>query len=432
MAGQCAKMGVPVMTIKAVGRILLACLILITAADTALAKKPPKGGDSGGGTTEPAPEPTPPPPKPSVRYLIQEIVSPVGGPVSLVHDINNADTIVGAYRVEDPAAPNINRGFIWHPLTGSVDLNDLLAREFKGWYIASARGINDEGVIVCSAFAPGASDYQPCILRPQENDGTYTVVPLGVPAGAEWSRARFINNRGDIVIQTRYPPGQFVFELWLNDPTPTLINLTNRIPNLRDITGLNNSGEVVASISATDFTRTARYTPETDALLYVADFINNPRSVLAAGINDFGDMAISFNHPGNRKDGTALTGTEMRAGFYNEEKKVVVNIHDSALGIRTDALDINESGQVVGSGREGTSDSTYLWHAFVYIPGFPILDINDLLAESNAQAELDVWKLYNGRRMGLFINGDGVIVVDVTTYRISLPKTFFVCYPVLP
>jgi len=332
MAGQYEKMGVPVMKMKAVGRILLASLILLTAADTALAKKPPKGGDSGGGTTEPAPEPTPPP----VKY--HAVTVPEAG-VARLHAINNWGQMVGQSQAGygdkvfvlnvDAALGSVEFcdlnevGGIW------IDLDEV--EEVVGWRVAIARDINDKGDIVGTATN---GDMRRAYLY--SNDVFY-LLPSVPGYDREAISGRGVNNHGEVcgmVWDAAASQWLTVVWTWSDDrsvllpllPSPDLITK----PTTLDMR-ISDDGVVVGHLAnANDWFRYDSKLQTQD--FYSGYFTTNSNSILA-GLDSQNDV-VRFTAP-DRSDLTLVasssTGRKI-APWINADGEVLFGETLSTMG----------------------------------------------------------------------------------------------------
>ncbi|MDO9236371.1 MAG: PEP-CTERM sorting domain-containing protein [Aquabacterium sp.] len=82
---------------------------------------------------------------------------------SAAYGINNTGTVVGEYRANDGAY----HGAIWSAGTG-VDLNTLMDADAvaAGWILGAARGINDKGWIVGTAYNTNTLELHAYVLAP--------------------------------------------------------------------------------------------------------------------------------------------------------------------------------------------------------------------------------------------------------------------------
>jgi probable HAF family extracellular repeat protein len=93
----------------------------------------------------------------------------LAGNRSIAYDINNLGQVVGASEI----AAGMYRAFVYAPLTGLVDLNQLIPG--SGWTLLEARGINDKGQIVGFGINPSGFTHG-FLLLPQVDD-----IPGGEP-----------------------------------------------------------------------------------------------------------------------------------------------------------------------------------------------------------------------------------------------------------
>lgn len=82
---------------------------------------------------------------------------------STAYGINNTGTVVGEYRADDGGY----HGAIWSAGTG-VDLNTLMDADAvaAGWILGAARGINDKGWIVGTAYNTNTTELHAYLLAP--------------------------------------------------------------------------------------------------------------------------------------------------------------------------------------------------------------------------------------------------------------------------
>ena len=102
--------------------------------------------------------------------------------------INNRGQIVGERRV---TSASTTQAFLW-------DHGQMLDLSVPGSYASSSRDINSAGVTVGGFTALGALD-QACVWH----DGVMSMI--GTQPGAEFSEARAINDRGQIVGTEEWP-----------------------------------------------------------------------------------------------------------------------------------------------------------------------------------------------------------------------------------
>lgn len=154
---------------------------------------------------------------------------------SVALDVNNDGVVVGVYRA--PGGTYMNRGFRW----ANGEFRDLGPVDGSQ---AVARAINSPGNIVGTACTPNGV----CDAAVWDAVGTQTLLGITGTLG-NYGIARGINDRGDIVGAYR-PFGQPFFGsvfLWRPGQGATAVTSTRS-----DVNGINNSRQIVGSITQTN------------------------------------------------------------------------------------------------------------------------------------------------------------------------------------
>jgi len=154
---------------------------------------------------------------------------------SVALDVNNDGVVVGVYRA--PGGTYMNRGFRW----ANGEFRDLGPLDGSQ---AVARAINKLGSVVGTACSPTGV----CDAAAWDAAGTQKLLGITGTLG-NYGLARSINDRGDIVGAYR-PFGQPFFGsvfLWRPGQGATAVTSTRSDGN-----GINNSGQIVGSITQTN------------------------------------------------------------------------------------------------------------------------------------------------------------------------------------
>lgn len=299
--------------------LLLATALCLTAASPAFAGKPGSGGST----------------LPKVRFQIQYFAMPHGAGGGNIDDMNSHGETVGWYLDANgqkcPFAylPDLD------PQT-AFDLNDLVAAP-AGWIIASAVGINDQGIIVGYLLQTG-STADPNARRGFVLDTTAATWSLQSLPDDAWtfSYPRDINENGDIVGYYADASGASCAYIYnpaidiapvtmglavsgmisLNNPqgirpaqvggtladgtqfrwTPGVGLETVTSGELHSVYGINDAGTLCGYVFMKQKVYPARYTTSLEALTAGAGSI-------AQDINNGGDLVVSTNPASYYQDG---------------------------------------------------------------------------------------------------------------------------------
>jgi probable HAF family extracellular repeat protein len=236
------------------------------------------------------PKPPPPPPSPPVLYDIQFWTTPPAYPGFYLNKMNNLGQVVGWCSDNNTG----RHGFLYDPWTDpdcAVDLNTLPITNIpNGWVIASAVGINDQGVIV--GYLRPTDPSITTLRKGYILDTTATTLQLEFLPGPEpssyWGCYR-INNSGDVLVyykdDTTGAGGARMYKRGATDWGPDAgVNAT--------CIDLSNNEQVQVALQVADGTSyglACRWTPSTGTLEWIPSG-GWGSVVVAYGINDAGTV----------------------------------------------------------------------------------------------------------------------------------------------
>lgn len=307
----------------------------------------------------------------SDQYDVVELGT-LGGDYAFAQAINDAGAVVGYSEVT--AGSNLTHAFIWRAGT-MQDLGTL------GGTWSRAFGINNAGVVVGASQVAGDTHYRPVMW---DRDGM--VHDLGTLGGA-YGGAFAINERGDIVGWSQTTGGEQHATLWHEGVATDLGTLGGAHSTAR---GINNRGQVVGH-SRTDMSGFAEHAflwngrimldlgtlggSESRAFEisengYVTGWATVPDGFPHAVLwrrTAITDLALppgeraSWSEGGNNR-GWAVgytsvpsTGSQW-AAIWTNGHRIDLDSHDWS-----NALDVNQVGQVVGYGGDAWPYQALLW-----------------------------------------------------------------------
>jgi probable HAF family extracellular repeat protein len=235
--------------------------------------------------------------------------------------------------------------FLWKPdpVSGAMAMTDL---GFNGW----GRDISNSGAIVGQWYSSSTQAY----LWENMEDGP---VALPTETGVTESQATGINDSGVITGWT-YASGYRAVQ-WSNDSGHTCVSLAGLGGSLTQALDINASGSMVGWGSPVGSTP------------YHACFWQDPSTVLDLGtLGGTESQAFALNRH-NTVVGTARVSSNYHRAFVWEGSGSLVNLNTlvdpSTPGWTLEcAYDINDNGQIVGSGLIGGQE-----HAFLANPSVP-------------------------------------------------------------
>jgi hypothetical protein len=325
----------------------------------------------------------PPPVLPKVRYEVQYFTAP-SNDVTGINALNNRGQVVGNFHV---AAPDVKRhAFLYDPnglhipadiydpvvhANRAVDLNAIGVEEESippNWHIASATGINNQGVVVGYLSPEDMSERRGFVLDLSKSPLVLETIPD--EAFGTYTYPRRINDNGDIVGHGDIAENHinYVFNLhdfrlnpvldgpysWLSGSLPELSNPAPGQPAI--VAGLNSSGLAIRyTLDGTDAT--------TGTLETFPD-LNSPR---VYDINSAGTFCGTTYIPINRK-GTRISRRPFRYG------PVLETLSDDSFWT---AVAINSDGDTVLD-QTGFDNPQAIYH-----DKWGLLNLDDLVADAD-------------------------------------------------
>lgn len=244
--------------------------------------------------------------------------------------INNAGQVAGTSNFP----PYGERAFIWNSSSGMQELGGVPANFSSS---SVAWGINNAGQVTGGIYSNGR-------VRATIWSATGEATNLGdLPGGADFSYAFALNDAGQVVGWSSGTSGDNAF-IWREGVGMT--DLGNLRPG-RDSSmanSINANGEVVGS-SFNSMQSKAFLWTEGLGMMDLGDLPGGRDSSTARGINDFGLIVGS----GTTDDGTRAFVWSAEGGM--RDLNTLLDFDDPLRGraILTNANDINNSGQIVGS-----------------------------------------------------------------------------------
>ncbi len=300
----------------------------------------------------------------------------LGGKTSDALAINDRGQVVGWATV----SPRSRRGraFLWEPTSGSGGAGAMRNLDDLHLYSRSqAYNINNDGQIIAASY--NRYDYQNSFLYADEKQ------PLGRVPGYRYSRARDVNDRGEVVgsVQTGGRNGHSLV-------ARAFLSIKGRMRDLGTLGGkyshaygINNRGQVVGKAGTGRDAQTHAFLWDNGAMRDLGTLPGGANS-LACAINDR-QQVVGFSH----------TGRGMRA--FSWEGGVMRDLGTLPGGTFSRARAINNAGRIVGCSTFGKRDGEK--HAVLWRGG-EIIDLNRLLPPGSA------WVLEEARA----INEHGQIV----------------------
>jgi uncharacterized membrane protein len=271
----------------------------------------------------------------ATEYIFTLIDYP-GATHTYAYGINDSGQIVGAYYVG-----GLSHGFTW---SGGVYTSFDYPGAASGG--SGAYGINNSGQIVGWYDRPGAETYG-AYLR--DGDGYQALTPFG----SDWSEAFGINDAASVV--GRYQDATDVYRGFLFDGTSyTTLDDPGAVHTYAE--GINDAGVIVGQGRDSAFIPTGAWVRDASGNFthfYVDGFL----AATATGINDAGQIVGAYGPGFDEHWGFVLTG-----GVDGTSDRLV----PPGAPI-TDALDINNLGQVVGGYTNGTF-ANGPWRGFLATP----------------------------------------------------------------
>lgn len=318
---------------RIIGRISFALVAIMLAAvfycSVSYAGKPAKGG---GGTVTP---PTPP------FNLEITWLGRMSYDASRARDINNHGVVVGL--VYNLGASERKPAFVWDPINGMHDLNDLAP--ISGYTLEWGHAINDSNVIAGWAWNIEEEHWKVfcCKYEPNNRDpndpsrplASAWIIPGSVYAGGNLG----LNELGDVAFLGQTPGEVIVVKA---DGSRDTVNA----PGATSVEGINVFGEIVVRYNGGSY----RYTPGDSPVLL--DF---PADSYSA-INNFGSLC----------------------GYYAKKKRGSVSTDDYAVRFQdlqgrfefgpltSYANGINDAGDVCGIFRDSSTPQG--WNGFLFTP----------------------------------------------------------------
>ncbi len=415
------------------------------------------------------------------RYEIIDLGT-LGGSSSYPSDINDAGQVVGTSRTAEGTNGRVH-GFLWNEVDGMIDMTELLDESSEWDYIESAIAINNNGQVGCRIHITDVDEppvrgrkllLQNYYLWDSETGLSENIASWSIGPGIMGEPIRAMNDSAEIVgiSSSGYPvsmvsiPLPISYRACLWDSANGITDLGTLGEGSSNAFNINEAGEVVGASSTGFVYENGR--DEVHAFLW--DRINGmidlgtlvDRNSSAWAVNNFqmvvGDSAVEV--PDESRS------TTINHAFVWTHEEGMIDIHDSSYPSSI-ALDINDSGQVVGIVSNSTFSnplngsiffksgilcgpsgcppysSAFLWDR---ING--MIDLNDILGEDsgwdylrsakaiNNKGQIIGLGSINGQRHGFLLNPVIPIPADVQvrprTINLSGNGKWIVCLVRLP
>jgi probable HAF family extracellular repeat protein len=325
----------------------------------------------------------------------------LGGPTSSAAAINSAGEVVGYADTNNYFVQTITQDsgkiikrkvyqeepFLWAPSAPNGTKGSLIdIGNQQGWYNA-ANGINDRGQVAGKVYLNNGATPRAFLWNPSPANGTTgTLIDLGSLGGPN-SEATAINSAGQVGGDANTSSGGNDAFLW----TPTTPNGTTgsmiALGTISNVTGINDSGEIVGSSSFVPVGVTAG-NPPSAAFLSSGGKVINLGSLGGSSFQD-ASYAYAINSYG-QVVGTSDVNTSDHHAFLwtpttpHGTTGTLIDLRTLG-GPDSDAYAINSAGQVVGESWTSGGGVT----AFLWTPTTPngttgtMIDLNPLIGSGN-------------------------------------------------